>query len=236
MIHDSWEKWVLEWFSDTLSIQMIKNLNEQLQQARSATAPRRRFAFKKAETQSPAPDVLDGETLSEQRPSQDSSKQSEPDLGEKSGSIASNNGASTHESSSPDTASTLTISSLSLSQYVLQPDDFRPAVQITDIRRSFIDLSISMNQPKPFSTMIIKGVVNSLWIGGQINGAAHITDVENSTLVLQSHQVRIHNCRGCVVYLRCNSKPVIEHCDDMKFAPLPKVFVSLGTVCLINAN
>ena len=214
---------------------MVKNLNEQLQQARSAAAPRRKFAFKKVENHAPPSNPLNGELLSGHS-SQDLSKQSGSNVEEGSNTTTGNETASKHESNSSDTASTLTISSLSLSQYVLQPDDFHPAVQITNIRRSFVDLSLSINRFKPFSTTIIKDLVDSLLIGSQINGAAHITDVENSTLVLQSHQVRIHNCRDCVMYLRCTSKPVIEHCDGMKFAPLPKVFVSLATVSVTNID
>jgi hypothetical protein len=34
-----------------------------------------------------------------------------------------------------------------------------------------------------------------------------------------SHQLPIHNCHGCEIYIRCGSQPIKEDCSDMGFAP-----------------
>ena len=95
-----------------------------------------------------------------------------------------------------------------------------------DVRHSVIDLSTPTNQAGTFKTMTIRSVSESLLLCGRINGAVHITGVDHGTLVINSRQVRIHKCKNCVFYLRCTSRPIIEDCEDIRFAPIPTVYVS----------
>ncbi|KAL2057601.1 hypothetical protein ABVK25_001985 [Lepraria finkii] len=71
--------------------------------------------------------------------------------------------------------------------------------------------------------MTIKSITESLLLCGGVSGAVHIMGVERSTLVIYSRQVRMHECKDCVVYLRCTSRPIIEDCKGICFAPLRSV-------------
>ena len=122
----------------------------------------------------------------------------------------------------------LAISSISYNRYILAPSSIHhgASVVIKDIHHSVIDLSTPTNLAGTFKTMTIRSVSESLLLCGSVSGAVHITDVDHGTLVMNSRQVRIHNCRDCVVYLRCASRPIIEDCRDIRFAPLPVIYVS----------
>lgn len=43
--------------------------------------------------------------------------------------------------------------------------------------------------------------------------------VQDCTLQLASHQIRIHNAHRCNVYIRARSNPIIEHSNGLQFAP-----------------
>lgn len=79
---------------------------------------------------------------------------------------------------------------------------------------------------KPFASLAIKDVSNSLVIAGHVAGPAHITGVRNSVLVVNARQVRIHECENVSVFLWAGSHPIIEDCKDMRFAEIPAKYVS----------
>lgn len=54
---------------------------------------------------------------------------------------------------------------------------------------------------------------------GPIVGSVLIEEAENCTFVLASHQIRIHNARGSNFYLRVRSRPIVEDCSGVRFAP-----------------
>lgn len=142
---------------------------------------------------------------------------------------------SDHRSDSTSNPNVLTIADLLDGHYVAVEDALRPSVAITNIKHSIVDLSASVTLARPFSAIAIKEVIGSLFICGQISGAAHITGVKGSTLIISSRQVRIHECRNCVMYLRCSSRPIIEDCHSIRFAPLPEVFVRNHSSELVTA-
>jgi len=196
-------------------------MTEKLQAARSLSAPRRKFAFKKSETQknssrehtansaAQAPKTPSGSYDARSELSKNSSEVSEPGF----------------RADSAGSPSVFDLFSLSSQCYILPESALKPAASIRNVDHSFIDLSISAKLARPFSTLAIKGASKSLLIGTRVSGAAHITGVENSTLVVWSRQVRMHDCKDCVLYLRCSSRPIIEDCSGMKFAPLPDFIV-----------
>jgi hypothetical protein len=49
--------------------------------------------------------------------------------------------------------------------------------------------------------------------------SVYLDGVVNCTIQILSHQLRIHDCRGCKLYVRVQSHPIIEDCSDMGFAP-----------------
>lgn len=124
-------------------------------------------------------------------------------------------------------AAAITITSLSSTYHRLGFTSTKPgsSISITKIHHSAVDLSDSLS--RPFATLTIKSVTESLLICGRTSGAAHITGVQNSTLVVWSRQVRMHECKGCLVYLRCGSRPIIEDCTGIRFIPFPHIYVSI---------
>jgi hypothetical protein len=72
----------------------------------------------------------------------------------------------------------------------------------------------------------LKDIKNSLIIVGHVAGAAHITAVQDSIIVVASRQVRMHDCNNVDIYLHCSSRPIIEDCRNVRFAPIPACHVS----------
>lgn len=54
---------------------------------------------------------------------------------------------------------------------------------------------------------------------GPVLGSILIEDVEDTLFVLASHQIRIHFAKRCDFYLRVRSRPIIEDCAAVRFAP-----------------
>lgn len=72
-----------------------------------------------------------------------------------------------------------------------------------------------------FSSAAVKDVAKSLlYLGGAINGPIHLTSVTDSTLVVACRQFRMHDAKNVDVYLLCSSRPIIEDCSGIRFAPL----------------
>ena len=124
------------------------------------------------------------------------------------------------------------ITSLSSTYHRLDSASTEPgsSISITNTYHSAVDLSDSLS--RPFSTLAISSVTESLLVCGRTSGAAHITGVENSILILWGRQVRMHECKNCLVYLHCSSRPIIEDCKGIRFAPFQTVYVSISLVAL----
>uniref|UniRef100_A0ACD5ZD77 Uncharacterized protein n=1 Tax=Avena sativa TaxID=4498 RepID=A0ACD5ZD77_AVESA len=54
---------------------------------------------------------------------------------------------------------------------------------------------------------------------GPVFGSVLIEDVESCTFVMAAHQIRIHEARATDFYLRVRSRPIIEDCSGVRFAP-----------------
>lgn len=109
---------------------------------------------------------------------------------------------------------------------------------LTELRGCVLDMSAPFASKKkgvhrgggaaPFNTLAIRNISGSLVIAGQVAGPAHVTGVRDSVLVVNARQVRMHECRNVTVYLWCGSHPIIEDCEDVRVAPLPKAFLGRG--------
>ncbi|ROW09913.1 hypothetical protein VPNG_06331 [Cytospora leucostoma] len=86
--------------------------------------------------------------------------------------------------------------------------------------------SSSLPPPPPptFASLAIRDISRSLIVTGRVAGAAHITGVRHSVLVVDARQVRMHDCADVTVYLWCGSHPIIEDCEGVRFAPIPDVY------------
>jgi tubulin-specific chaperone C len=99
---------------------------------------------------------------------------------------------------------------------------------LSNLRRCIIDMSEPTTAPKggPFATLTLKNIKDSLIVCGQVSGPAHVTGVERSVIVTSCRQLRMHDCKAVDVYLFCTSRPIIEDCEEIRFAPFPDHYVS----------
>lgn len=97
---------------------------------------------------------------------------------------------------------------------------------LTKLSRCIVDMSVPTSTNAPFAGLALKNIKNSLIIAGHVAGAAHITGVEDSIIVVDSRQVRMHDCRNVDIYLQCASRPIIEDCSNVRFSPIPENYVS----------
>ncbi|KKK16699.1 hypothetical protein P175DRAFT_0535824 [Aspergillus ochraceoroseus IBT 24754] len=95
---------------------------------------------------------------------------------------------------------------------------------ITSLRHCIVDMSIPTADGKPYASLMIKNVEDSLLVCGQINGPAHITGVHNSIIVVDCRQFRMHDCKDVDVYLSSSSNPIIEDCTDIRFGRIPRAY------------
>ncbi|KAL3426218.1 tubulin binding cofactor C [Phlyctema vagabunda] len=111
---------------------------------------------------------------------------------------------------------------------------------LTKLNKCIVDMSVPTVHGTPFAGLALQNIKHSLIIAGHVAGAVHITGVEDSIIVVTSRQVRMHECKNVDMYLHCASRPIIEDCSNVRFAPIPDCHVScrcpisyhLLTVCL----
>ena len=106
------------------------------------------------------------------------------------------------------------------------PDHASIPCSLNQIRNCVVDMSVPTTNGSPFAGLTIKNARKSLLVCGQVDGAAHITDAEESVIVVRCRQFRMHECKNVDVYLSCSSRPIIEDCSGIKFAKTPKTYVS----------
>ncbi|MCJ1432618.1 hypothetical protein MMC27_001975 [Xylographa pallens] len=95
------------------------------------------------------------------------------------------------------------------------------SASLTNLCRCIVDMSIPTAEGQPFAGLTVKNIKQSLLVCGSVSGAAHMTGVDGTVIVVATHQFRMHECTNCVVYLHVNSRPVIEDCHGIQFAPIP---------------
>lgn len=97
---------------------------------------------------------------------------------------------------------------------------------VTKLDRCIVDMSEPTAHGTPFAGLTLQNIKESLIVAGHVAGAAHITGLEDSIVLVASRQVRIHNCTNVDLYLHCASRPIIEDCSNVLFAPIPELHVS----------
>ena len=94
------------------------------------------------------------------------------------------------------------------------------------LHRCVVDMSKPTFKTRPFATLYLKNTQDSLIVIGHVNGAAHVTNVSNSVIVVASQQFRIHESQNCDVYLLTPSRPIIDDSTRIRFAPLPEKYMN----------
>ena len=99
---------------------------------------------------------------------------------------------------------------------------------LKELDRCIVDMLVptSFKSGTPFAQLQINDLKNCLVITGHVDGAAHITNVKDSVIVVAARQVRLHGVKNTRVYMHVRSHPIIEDCVNIKVAPLPGVYVS----------
>jgi len=97
---------------------------------------------------------------------------------------------------------------------------------LTKLNKCIVDMSVPTATGAPFAGLALKHIKQSLIMAGHVAGAAHITGVEDSIIVVASRQVRMHDCKNVDIYLHCASRPIIEDCHNVRFSPIPECYVS----------
>lgn len=103
---------------------------------------------------------------------------------------------------------------------------------LTDLRGCVVDMSVPTASTTrggggaAFQSLMLRNIERSLVVAGHVSGAVHVTGLKNCVLVVAARQVRIHECDGVDVYLQCGSRPIIEDCRQMRFAPLPQAYAN----------
>lgn len=99
---------------------------------------------------------------------------------------------------------------------------------LTKLNRCIVDMSVPTANGAAFAGLALKNIKNSLINSGHVAGAAHITGVEDSIIVVASRQVRMHDCKNVDIYLHCASRPIIEDCSNVRFSPIPACYMISG--------
>ena len=114
----------------------------------------------------------------------------------------------------------LALSNLDATKYVLQPGPLLgSSISIRKMIKSVVDLSEASSSTR-IASLILSDASGCLFILGTITGASHVSALNACTILVKTHQFRMHRCNDCVVYLHCSSRPIIEDCQQIRFAPL----------------
>lgn len=100
---------------------------------------------------------------------------------------------------------------------------------VTNLRHCVVDMSAFASPYKPLMGLTFNDVEESLLICGTVSGALHVTRVQKSILLVTAGQLRMHECKDCIVYLHVGSQPIIEDCHLIRFSSLPDAYVRIPT-------
>lgn len=230
----------------------IKALSSKLQDVRASFAPRQKFAFKKgpaftARKNESAISLSDAAELAHERRMDASSNESsfattpaelmspagEPE--DDDATAASTQSYSTTQLKAGRQPSFSQSKSVNLSHHdgvhIILPAAAGQATAsgtLALITRCVVDMGSPTRAVRPFATLTLKHIRDSLVVCGHVSGAAHLTKISNSIVVVASRQFRMHESRNVDVYLRCGSRPIIEDCTGIRFAPLPETYAAEG--------
>ncbi|KAI0016601.1 TBCC-domain-containing protein [Xylariomycetidae sp. FL0641] len=218
--------------------QAIKALTDKLNETNGKTAPKSRFQFKNRSAKQqtgPDPRLHNPVTNAEKNESEDTEAvavQETDDVGELPSSSKNYNYEMARQEKpgvrkpSFSTAKNISIFDQTGLHIILPSTASRAtsAGSLTNLSRCIVDMTIPTSTGAPFAGLALKNIKDSLIVAGQVAGAAHITGLANSVVVVSARQVRIHECTNVQLYLHSSSHPIIEDCSGMRFAPLPNFY------------
>jgi hypothetical protein len=72
---------------------------------------------------------------------------------------------------------------------------------------------------EPINALRIDGLTNCNVVCASIRGSALLHACTGSSFFLSTRQIRIHTSTQCDFYIQVLSRPIIEHCNHLRFAP-----------------
>ena len=102
-----------------------------------------------------------------------------------------------------------------------QPRIVKTAEEYRDKENVIIENLESCTVVLPFAVkcLYVKNVKSCTIYAAAVSGASFINEACDSSILLQSHQIRIHNSLKVAFYLTAKSEPIIEHCCELAFGP-----------------
>jgi len=232
----------------------IKALSSKLQEVRTSFAPRPRFSFKKgsmftakknesATSLADAADLANGREETAANISNDSSFTGTPEEPQSHAVEV----ASEEPMADPVSLARIRRPSLAHSGTIDMGDhdgvhihlpsstaSASSAGTLSILRRSVVDMNRPTSTGFPFAGLTLRNIKQSLVLCGHVDGAIHLTDISNSIIVVASRQFRMHESRDCDIYLLTSSRPIIEDCHNIRFAPLPALHQSQADADIEN--
>jgi hypothetical protein len=209
------------------ALQSVKSLSEKLQKVRSEAAPAKKFQFRSA--RKAAQQASPGASQQTEQPQRPMERRSNA-----TSTMSTPPGSATIPGAPAASGKqTLGISNQVSAHVKLNPADCSApgSGTITNINRSVIDISGPTETNGPYASLVLKDIQNSLIVTGHVDGPVHMTGLKNTVLVTACRQFRMHASSKVDVYLHCSSRPIIEDCERIRFAPIPETFVS--ALCLV---
>lgn len=189
----------------------MKTLSDKLQKIRNAAAPAKKFQFRSARK----PATQSASSALKQMAQKDKPITVDTEQRELQNALA--------------TKKSIDISDICGTEVRLEAADYPTpgSGTVTNINRCVINLSPPTEKNGPCAGLILKDIKNSLILCGHVDGPVHLTRLQNCVLVTACRQFRMHSSADTDVYLRCSSRPIIEDCKSIRFAPYPDVLVSI---------
>jgi len=190
----------------------LKELEGQIDAIRTASSAKSRFAFKRS-TVSPA--KVEGKASTDQVPPATSSAEVVPE-------VEGGPAASSQLSISKRRDAFLTINSIDVKPRTLPAQS---SLLLMELESCVVDLQPSNKEAASpaINALHIRGLKRVVLICGYINGSVLVHDCEECLLLLGCRQFRIHTSKNTSVQLYVTSRPTIEHCQGITFAPYRSV-------------
>ncbi|KAF2838589.1 TBCC-domain-containing protein [Patellaria atrata CBS 101060] len=194
----------------------LKSLTNELQTTRASFAPRTKFSFKNRLKANPIQEKNEASTAT--TPPTSAEAPSTPKIPEDDTPhppLPPGTPNTIHRPSFPST--NILITNHSSIHLIATSSSSTSSGTLRNISRSIIDLSALT-----FSTLNLKTITTSILTFGPVAGPIHLTGLTNCVLRVTCRQFRMHECRAVDVYLDVGSRPIIEDCRGVRFAPLPR--------------
>lgn len=195
--------------------EQIKRLSEDLEAARENISPRKKFAFSAAKNDS-ALSLTDVAARHMNMP--------EISLPSSTASTPPSDRISSVESTFPPFILTHRQNAF----IRMASSELRaPKALLSNLERCIIDIRMKPSPGSDIKSVSATHIDKSLLLLGRIDGPVHLTGFHSSTIVVTCHQFRMHEANNCTVYVSCASTPVVEKCNNIRFAPYPPSLVSV---------